>query len=163
MRDGAVWLACKTHNLEVGGSNPSPASILIRLNSMDNDFLNRIKNLDHLRSFGASEKLIEFAKKAAIKFKIIEKPIYPEIDILCKRYKSILKRLNSKLTSEPDIQDQLSDNHLFWMLTVIENDNTQSETKKHRWLGYVQGILISKGYTTVYDEREVTRSILNGK
>ena len=29
MRDGAAWLACETHNLEVVSSNLTPASILI--------------------------------------------------------------------------------------------------------------------------------------
>ena len=43
------------------------------------------------------------------------------------------------------------------------NDGEQSETKKYRWLGFVQGTVISKKYTTVVDERNNTRDILNGK
>ncbi len=53
--------------------------------------------------------------------------------------------------------------HMLWMLDQIENDNKQSETKKHRWLGYIQGVLTCKKVFTVTEEREYTRSIFNGE
>ena len=59
--------------------------------------------------------------------------------------------------------DKTSDKHLVWMLNEIKNSTTQSETKKHRWLGYVQGIMVAKGYLSVDSERDLTRNVFNGK
>lgn len=53
-------------------------------------------------------------------------------------------------------------NHLLWMLLQIYNNKLSSETKAHRWLGFIQGGLISLGLTTVLDERNFTRDIFNG-
>lgn len=53
--------------------------------------------------------------------------------------------------------------HLMWMLCELLENRDQSETKKHRWLGFIQGVMICKGYLTVTEERELTRPILNGK
>ena len=58
--------------------------------------------------------------------------------------------------------DETNDIHLLWMLHELTNNTEQSETKKHRWLGYVQGVMTVKSYITVLEEREFTRSILNG-
>jgi len=38
-----------------------------------------------------------------------------------------------------------------------------SETKKHRWLGFIQGCMIKDGFIKLTEERERTRPILNGK
>lgn len=58
--------------------------------------------------------------------------------------------------------DETNDIHLLWMLHELTNNTEQSETKKHRWLGYIQGIMTIKGYINVLEERELTRNILNG-
>lgn len=58
--------------------------------------------------------------------------------------------------------DEQNNVHLLAMLDIIQNDSKQSITKKHRWLGYVQGIMIAKDYITVREERELTRHIFNG-
>jgi hypothetical protein len=52
--------------------------------------------------------------------------------------------------------------HLLEMIKLIGKDKRQSLTKKHRWIGYIQGILIAKGLTNVHDERNYTRGILKG-
>jgi hypothetical protein len=52
--------------------------------------------------------------------------------------------------------------HLVWMLDEIKNNDTMSITKKHRWLGYVQGIMVVLKLISVSDERDNTRDILNG-
>ncbi len=52
--------------------------------------------------------------------------------------------------------------HLIWMLTEIQENLTMSSTKRHRWLGYIQGILVSKGVIDVKQEREYTRGMFNG-
>lgn len=52
--------------------------------------------------------------------------------------------------------------HLLWMIAQLQQDDTQSITKKHRWLGYIQHALISQGLTTVTAERDFTRNIFKG-
>ncbi len=63
---------------------------------------------------------------------------------------------------QTDVSNETSDTHLLWMLHEIALNPLQSETKKHRWLGYVQGVMVCKGYITVQEERELTRPIFNG-
>ena len=43
------------------------------------------------------------------------------------------------------------------MLDEIKSNNNMSITKKHRWLGFVQGILFSKGFITISEERDVSK------
>lgn len=52
--------------------------------------------------------------------------------------------------------------HLVWMLDQIQWDTTQSLTKKHRWIGYIQGVLIERGIMDMTTERNITRDILRG-
>ena len=59
--------------------------------------------------------------------------------------------------------DETNDIHLLWMLHELTNNTEQSETKKHRWLGYVQGVMTVKGYINVLEERELTRNIFKGE
>lgn len=52
--------------------------------------------------------------------------------------------------------------HLRWMLhEMLEGKITG--TKAHRWLAFIQGVLIMKGYTTVTAERNFTRPYFTGK
>ena len=53
-------------------------------------------------------------------------------------------------------------NHLAWFLLQIIKDYNQSITKKSRWLGYAQGILVKSGMIDVNEERNFTRDIFNG-
>ena len=89
--------------------------------------------------------------------------IAPEI---LDRYRNLIKNnikdTNLVISVEPQFNDELNDLHLLWMLNEIETNKEQTVTKKHRWLGYVQGILISKNYTTVADERNATRDLFDG-
>lgn len=79
--------------------------------------------------------------------------------IIIDRYKQIIdKNLDDDLETDP--YRKLS--HLKWMLDEIVGNNTQSITKKHRWLGFVQGVLIAKKLTTVDRERDFTRDLFNG-
>lgn len=55
-----------------------------------------------------------------------------------------------------------SKEHLLMMLSKIEKEDHQTLTKRHRWLGYIQGILCAYGLTTVDVERDFTRKIFNG-
>lgn len=64
---------------------------------------------------------------------------------------------------EQDEQDTDCGEHLLWMLYQIYDDKLSSRTKAHRWLGYVQAMLIMQGVTTVDIERNKTRDIFNGE
>ena len=59
--------------------------------------------------------------------------------------------------------DETNDIHLLWMLNQLLTNTKQSDTKKHRWLGYIQGIMTVKGYINVLEERELTRNIFKGE
>lgn len=63
---------------------------------------------------------------------------------------------------EPIFGDETNVKHLLWMLQEIETNKDQSLTKKHRWLGFIQGVVIAKGWATVSEERDATRSLFNG-
>lgn len=53
--------------------------------------------------------------------------------------------------------------HLLWMLNQILENEDQSITKKHRWLGFIQGCMVCDGLLSIENERNETRSLLNGK
>lgn len=79
---------------------------------------------------------------------------YPE---LLARYGGMLQIADDFYINEFDNTD-----HLIWMLNELSNNQDQSLTKKHRWLGYIQHALISAGLTDVMTERDYTRNIFNG-
>lgn len=76
---------------------------------------------------------------------------------LRQRYLDIL---GTKAVCNPE--HPTSHHHLAWMLTAMGSDE-MSETKKHRWLGYIQGCMVSQNLINVEDERNSTRSVFNGK
>ena len=85
--------------------------------------------------------------------------------VLLEKYKNDCRRLidTHELIEIRQLEDdETNPIHLLWMLDMIENDKTQSITKKHRWLGYIQGVLVCKNVFSVQEEREYTRDILNG-
>ncbi|QQO90384.1 hypothetical protein pEaSNUABM5_00242 [Erwinia phage pEa_SNUABM_5] len=77
--------------------------------------------------------------------------------VICNRYRLIL---DAEPVCNPEQPTSLG--HLVWMLDQIQTNTEQSLTKKHRWLGCVQGIMIAQGMITVNDERDATRNIFNG-
>lgn len=76
---------------------------------------------------------------------------------LRKRYLRVLNVKACKNENNPT-----SVYHLVWMLHEL-GSSEMSETKKHRWLGYIQGCMVMKNIITVQEERDLTRSIFNGK
>ncbi len=75
-------------------------------------------------------------------------------DILI-RYENMLKEFTPSCRENPGT----GEGHLLWMLKQIRNHQTKHNVEKyHRWLGFIQGVLIMKGYTTVETERNFTRS-----
>ena len=88
---------------------------------------------------------------------------------ITKRYIKILKiKINDVypdaiIITKPLEGDEMNDLHLLWMLQQIRFNKSQSETKKHRWLGFIQGVMTAKGYINVLEERELTRNIFKGE
>ncbi|BCJ91737.1 hypothetical protein IZ6_24720 [Terrihabitans soli] len=72
------------------------------------------------------------------------------------RYDQML--ISHPIVCEPDPGTSLP--HLRWMLQQIYMGHLPFD-KQQRWLGFIQGILIAKGLTTVPVEREWTRPYLN--
>lgn len=86
------------------------------------------------------------------------KPIHGDFfNDLRQRYFDLLNCTPIENPSEP-----LSDTHIAWMLTKL-SDVDMSETKKHRWLGYIQGCMAYRGLITVNEERDNTRQIFKGR
>ncbi len=78
---------------------------------------------------------------------------YPE---LCKRYADVLNK-------HPNFGgDHFNTQHLQWMLGELQTNTEMSVTKKHRWLGFIQGVLVCHGLITVNEERNFTRDIFKG-
>lgn len=75
---------------------------------------------------------------------------------LCHRYHEILE--DNKEIEGVDYNTK----HLQWMLEELQYNREQTVTKKHRWLGFIQGVMIANGLITVEDERNLTRGIFNG-
>lgn len=86
----------------------------------------------------------------------IGRTFYPE---LIERYHILLEFEWDKIQPKDKYQKP---QHLQQMLDQLDRDTTMSETKKHRWLGYIQGVLASNGLLTVEEERNFTRDIFNG-
>lgn len=86
----------------------------------------------------------------------IGRTFYPE---LIERYFAILELDWAKIQPVDEYQKP---NHLKKMLIQLDVDSGMSITKKHRWLGYIQGVLAANGLLSVSDEREFTRRIFNG-
>lgn len=59
--------------------------------------------------------------------------------------------------------DETNPIHIIWMINQIRDDKLTNHNQAHRWLGFIQGVLITKGLTTVTEERELTRPMFKGK
>ena len=79
-------------------------------------------------------------------------------------YDDLRDRYKQILNTEPicNSEKPTENSHLVWMLNELSSPD-MSETKKHRWLGYIQGCMTCKGLIVVDDERNFTRGIFNGK
>lgn len=126
-------------------------------------------------TFEDTQELLDGIKTAAARQQVIVRAIkaaYPNdfagvmvVRSLATRYLAMMKADDSSHLdyTENRFGDKTSRVHLRWMLGQLIDNNEQSLTKKHRWLGYIQGLLITYGYTTVDREREYTRDIFRGQ
>jgi hypothetical protein len=99
------------------------------------------------------------------------RPVYDEGSILCfEHYEKMLLAAGFKPKNHTEIEkgDPTSEEHLLWMcqfcIPRVRDDGVGMTIDKYsRWLGFVQGCLIMRKYTTVEKERNMTRQWLTRK
>lgn len=71
------------------------------------------------------------------------------------RYASHLhNKLSYDFVCKLPVEDSTSAHHLRWMChEIIYNNPGKTITKLHRWIGYIQGVMVTRGMTTVDIER----------
>lgn len=76
---------------------------------------------------------------------------------ITEHYRMILHGYHIGSSLEPKCSEgnECDPEHLLWMLDQIET--MENYGKANRWLGFVQGVMIREGYTTVQKERDFTR------
>lgn len=74
-------------------------------------------------------------------------------DDIIYRYDSILSAITDRIECEPDPGTSFP--HLRWMLNEIPKH--EDEFKQHRWLAFVQGVMIERRILSVPMERDFTR------
>lgn len=73
--------------------------------------------------------------------------------------KHLLERLANMAEIDSVDDDDCKLPHLQWMCQQIVDAQDWSDTKMHRWIGYVQGVLIARKYSTVQTERDDYRRV----
>lgn len=83
-------------------------------------------------------------------------------------YAQLLRQNGFRPVNHTEIEDgdPTSEEHLLWMCEhceplVRDDGHGMSVDKYSRWLGFVQGCIIMRGYTTVQEERDRTRPWFN--
>lgn len=82
-------------------------------------------------------------------------------EIVASKYICLLRDRGIVAAQDPNGTTEYS--HLLWMLQVIAYDQSLPETKRNRWLGFVQGVLVCKGDIEIKAERDSTREIFKGE
>lgn len=93
------------------------------------------------------------------------RPVSDEGSILCfEHYSKMLEDKSFIARNHAEIEDgdPTCEEHLLWMcqhcIPRVRDDGLGMPQEKYsRWLGFVQGCLIMRGYTTVEQERNQTR------
>ncbi len=82
----------------------------------------------------------------------------------CSFYDNLLDRYDHYLSEDTKLPETgyQSALHLRGMITQLRYDTDQSLTKKHRWLGYIQGVMCAHGLIDVDTERDWTRGLFRG-
>jgi hypothetical protein len=80
-------------------------------------------------------------------------------DDVIKHYDDILLEYTGKCESTEASGTMTEAKHLRYMLKMI-SDKLVTNEKAHRWLGFIQGIVIANGWSDVNSERNFTRKYL---
>lgn len=155
------WVKENVDGLKYGGSEY--VEIQIRIGNFieldENDYNYRIlsKWIDNMYDFdkGYAIPVVINVSEKEEKSKYTVKDATQE---LCKRYIEVLTPLKD---IEKDSFEYTSNNHLIGMCQNILNDNSLPEDKISRWIGFVQGVMTMKGYTTVNTERDFSRPLFH--
>lgn len=90
----------------------------------------------------------------------------PALNVLTSIFESILllnlKHPYKKVYQPSEHGDETNDEHLMWMIQEIRENFEQSNLDKHRWIGFIQGVLLVKGYSTLDLERLAAEYMLIG-
>ena len=73
--------------------------------------------------------------------------------------KHLLVRLSNMAEIDSVEDDDCKLSHLQYMCQQIVDAEDWSVTKMHRWVGYVQGVLVTRKYSSVQTERDDYRRI----
>lgn len=57
-------------------------------------------------------------------------------------------------TNVPALDEEYGEHHLYQMIDMIDKEIVTGE-KAHRWLGYIQGVVVSNGGATLSDVKSV--------
>jgi hypothetical protein len=124
------------------------------------EFLNAVdprNRVGHVLDTHAAKVLkikAHYSKTDSVKFLVLLE--------VTRRYLAMIRVDQGRDWNEDRFGDKTSVGHIKWMLEELESNMEQSITKKHRWLGFIQGLLIAYGFTTVDREREMTRELFRG-
>lgn len=111
------------------------------------------------------KRSMDAAKEHTAQLKEVYGEQWPKVHnviYLAKRYTAMMQVDSRADFDEHRFGQKTSRNHLRWMVQELHDNMEQSLTKKNRWLGFIQGMMIAYGYTTVDREREETRDLFNG-
>jgi hypothetical protein len=74
-------------------------------------------------------------------------------NIIAMAYADYLAEKLKKVNANDDgLHNDLTVKHLLWMCEKIKVGD-MSITKSNRWIGYIQGVMITRGFSTVLEER----------
>tara|TARA_R100001132_G_C3273801_1_gene95825 strand:+ start:367 stop:636 length:270 start_codon:yes stop_codon:yes gene_type:complete len=83
--------------------------------------------------------------------------------VLNDRYSEKILGYDTTATPIEDPKNPTSTHHLLWMLSEISSNRKMAEAKKHRWLGFIQGVLRCQWVIDVNEERDFTRPLFKGE
>jgi hypothetical protein len=78
--------------------------------------------------------------------------------VLAQRYLLVLE--SNSMVDLP-APDGTSNAHLAWMCNVLLEQPNWPDDKFSRWLGFIQGVMASRGYISVNDERDFSRPLFH--
>ena len=154
---GNDYLSLMTHLVEIYKDDPATIKRLADESISVKSYPDRRYWLNqHLVTFGNGTGVLGMLDRGLNDF-------YPDI---CQRYRRMaVAAIEGTVPFNSELPSEFQAPHLMRMLEQIQFTKTtqQSESKKHRWLGFVQAAIIAQGWSTVQVERDFTRDIFNGE
>jgi hypothetical protein len=73
--------------------------------------------------------------------------------------KGVLESKSNDPAASVYYNDKTDIGHLLWMIEQINTNDMMSVDKVARWMGFIQGVMVMRGFITVDEERDRTRGI----